>query len=420
MAFTFVLLLAPQARFPALAPLRIALMTALFASATHLASRYLRGRPVVRFTPEMRICACLVLWAILTLPFSYWPGGSVAFLLDLYFKTLIAFWLLGSIVTTMPRLRRLCWALCLMAIPIALSGVRNYLSGTVFEDGSPPSADRILGYNAPLTANPNDLALMLNLILPLAIALFLGNRKASARAVLLPIISLMIVAVIVTFSRAGFLTLAVIGLSYLWLLRDRPERAWAACALVLALLVMPFVPTEYVNRVSTITDIEKDATGSAQTRWRDLMASAEFVVAHPLVGAGVGNNVLALNAVRGPTWTEVHNVYMQYAVELGLPGLMLFLMLLTRCMERTRDAWHHCQRHSSHAELAFLAEGIRVSLIAFAVAALFHPVGYHFYFYYIAGLAVAVHTVCVRELGSMAREPVVAPARIGARCESGR
>ena len=31
--------------------------------------------------------------------------------------------------------------------------------------------------------------------------------------------------------------------------------------------------------------------------------------------------------------------------------------------------------------------------VAFAVAALFHPVGYHMYFYYMAGMAVAVRVI---------------------------
>ena len=41
------------------------------------------------------------------------------------------------------------------------------------------------------------------------------------------------------------------------------------------------------------------------------------------------------------------------------------------------------------SELAHLAEGIEVALLAFAVSALFYPVAYHFYFYLIAGLAAA-------------------------------
>jgi hypothetical protein len=48
---------------------------------------------------------------------------------------------------------------------------------------------------------------------------------------------------------------------------------------------------------------------------------------------------------------------------------------------------------SAFRDLFYLAEGIQLSLLAFAVAAFFHPVGYHVYFYYLAGLAVALKNV---------------------------
>jgi hypothetical protein len=50
---------------------------------------------------------------------------------------------------------------------------------------------------------------------------------------------------------------------------------------------------------------------------------------------------------------------------------------------------------------------LRVSLIAFAVAAMFHPVAYHFYFYAIAGLAVAAASICA------AGQPAQAVQRAG-------
>ena len=41
-----------------------------------------------------------------------------------------------------------------------------------------------------------------------------------------------------------------------------------------------------------------------------------------------------------------------------------------------------------------MAEGIKVSLTVFAIAAVFHPVAYQFYFYYMAGLALAARAAC--------------------------
>ena len=47
--------------------------------------------------------------------------------------------------------------------------------------------------------------------------------------------------------------------------------------------------------------------------------------------------------------------------------------------------------------LTRVAGAARISLIAFAVSACFYPVAYHAYFYYVAGLALAVRQVAVGE-----------------------
>lgn len=390
MTFTFILLLAPQTFLPILGPLRIALLTAAVAITTYLFNRFVHQQPITILTREMWIAACLVGWAILTVPLSYWPGGSISFLLNLYFKALAIFWLLSNLVNTPTRLRLVAWGLSLMTVPLAVSGVNQYLSGNFIAGAK---VERIVGYEAPLTGNPNDLALMLNLILPLSVALFLVNRKPMVRAVLLAIIFPNVIAVILTFSRAGFLTLATTFVMYLWRLSRRPERGWALAALVLVLVCVPLLPSSYLDRLSTITDTESDPTGSAQARWNDTVAAMRFVVRNPIIGAGVGMNILALNEERGLFWTFVHNVYLQYAVDLGIPGLALFLLLLVGCLKCAKFVQRRSARVPTFRELFYLAEGIQISLVAFAVAALFHPVGYHFYFYYMAGLAVAVKAV---------------------------
>src|SRR6185503_9722292 len=177
----------------------------------------------------------------------------------------------------------------------------------------------VYGYQgAPLTANPNDLALMLNLMLPFTLALLATARSALSRAMLVAIALLQMAGVIVTFSRAGFLTLVTVAGVYLWRLARRGRLLLVAGLVAGALAAVAFLPMGYLGRLATIGDMAADTTGSAQTRWSDTLAATRFVVAHPVIGAGVGMNTLALNEVRGATWSPVHDVYLEYAVDLGL------------------------------------------------------------------------------------------------------
>jgi probable O-glycosylation ligase (exosortase A-associated) len=390
-AFTVALLLAPQHSYPILAAVRIALLTAVIAIATHVYDRLRCGRPLTILTPEIRITGYLLGWALVTLPFSYWPGGSVAVLFDLYLKTLTIFLLIANTVNSVARLRIIALALTVMAVPICLSGINAYLAGALSED-STRSAARIVGHEGALTKNPNDLALILNLILPLTLALVFITRRAAFRLVLLGAVGLEAVAVIITFSRAGFLSLASILAAYFWVIRRRPERGWAYGGLILLVACLPFLPGEYLTRLSTITNIEADATGSAQHRYAQQIAAVNYVLKHPIVGAGIGMNVLAMHEELGD-WLFIHNVFLQYAADLGLPGLILFVMLLAASIRSARSVQRRTAEVPEHRDLFFLATGIQMSLLAFTVSAFFSPVAYYFQFYYFAGLAVAVHAV---------------------------
>jgi O-antigen ligase len=397
LAFTFVNLLAPQAFLPALRPLRLALLAAAAGVAAHLTSCALRNRPLTVRSPEMALTAALVAWAVVTVPVSYWPGASVSFLLDLYLKTVAIFWLLANVVDTLARLRKVMWALAVMSIPLALTAIKNYLTGG-FIQGEAAAVKRIVGYEAGLTANPNDLALMLNLILALSLGLLFATRGAAARSVLFAAIGLQMAAVVVTFSRAGFLTLAAVVGLYLWRLVRRGQTAWVGGVVAVCLVGVALLPSGYTSRLTTITNIDSDATGSSQQRWGDMQAALGLVLTHPVVGAGVGMNTLALHEARSAAWQrgpalKVHNVYLELAVELGLPGLVLFVLLVRACLRTVRRIRRGAETTPALGELTRLAEGVEVALLAFAVAAFFYPVAYHFYFYYMAGLSVAAGSV---------------------------
>ncbi|MBI4526153.1 MAG: O-antigen ligase family protein [Deltaproteobacteria bacterium] len=389
MAFTFILLIAPQNQFPALEPLRLGLVTAALAIASYLLDRFLHWRPLSLWSREIGLAFGIAGWAILTMPFSSWVGGSVSFFLDVYVKTLAVFWLLANVVDNASRIRKIAWGLSVMAVPLTVTALNNFFTGYFYDK----KTLRIAGYDAGLSENPNDLAPLLNLIVPLTVALLLSRRTPMARLSLIAVLGLEVITILATFSRGGFIVLATILLVYLWQFRRRRERKWVWAILLVMTLSVPLFGPAYVSRLATITDIESDQTGSAQSRWNDTVTAAGLVLKSPIFGAGIGNNILALNEARGDDWSLVHNVYLEHAVDLGVPALVLFLMLLKGCIRSASNVQKRSDGIPALREVFYFAEAIKVSLIAFSVAGLFYPVAYHFYFYYFAGLAVALEAV---------------------------
>jgi len=391
--FSFVMLLAPQALFPFLAPLRPALLAAAIAIGVHTGSNLLSGRPVTIVTREVVLVVLLAALSLATLPFSLWPGGSLALMTGIYFKSLALFGLNVNLVTTAKRLRGVAWLFALAGIPLALTAMRHAAQGQ-FTGGGDEAVPRIAGYEAPLTANPNDLALMLNLLLPFAAALAVFVRRPALKALLWAIVGLDAAGVVLTYSRGGFLTLLTLG-ALLAMHRLR-GRLWAwlllAPAAASAAMVLWIAPPSYLRHMETITNYQADPTGSAQARLSDMITAAGIVLRHPFIGAGLGMNTLALNAARNrPAWKMVHDVYLQYAVDLGLLGLGLYVALFVSCLQAARRAARG-PNGPPGSDALFVREcgrAILFALIAFGVAAVFHPVAYHFYFFGMAGLAVA-------------------------------
>jgi hypothetical protein len=58
----------------------------------------------------------------------------------------------------------------------------------------------------------------------------------------------------------------------------------------------------YTQRLATMVNTEADPTGSAQARWQDTVAAIGYVSENPVIGAGIGQDILALNEVRGLSW----------------------------------------------------------------------------------------------------------------------
>ena len=81
-AFTFVLLLSPQAWFPVLKLIRIALLAGGIAMAAHVFERTAHKQAITPLAPEIGIALALVFWSTVTLPLSYWPGGGIRLLTD--------------------------------------------------------------------------------------------------------------------------------------------------------------------------------------------------------------------------------------------------------------------------------------------------------------------------------------------------
>ncbi len=385
-AFTLLLYVRPNELFPEVfGNFSIMKIVAILTLIAYIGGKLGHGERLTVWPLEMSMLAAIVLLGIIFIPIAAAPDASIELLTDTFFKVSVVFVLMLNLVDTRERLLRIMKLVVLCGTGIAAGSIEKFVEGK-FTATIQGVGVRIEGTVGGIFGNPNDLAMALDLLLPLAIVLALTSKPAG-RLIYSACALVLAMGVVVTFSRGGFLGLAAAGGILLWKLGRHNKlsmvmAAFAACA-VLALSM----PAGYSDRLFTIIHTEQDTTNSAQERQGEMKQALEIASRHLVIGIGMGNYSFYSNhAIRA------HNSYIEVAAELGLAGLVAYLILIfgpLRSMKRI-------ERETSQAndperrELRFLAAGVHASIVGYLICAMFSSAQYQWYLFYPVAYAVSL------------------------------
>ena len=427
--FTATLYFRPQDSIPFLAVIPMSDTTALFALAALVVGRLNRGQFVTRVTPELAAVLGLAGVMLFTAPFSIWPGGAVKTFTDLYLKVVLIFVLIINTLTTPKRVERFMWVVVAGCSYLAFRAVFDYARGfNLIENG------RVQGAVGGMFQNPNDLALNMVSIMPLAALLAIRATSIPTKLLAGGGAFLMIGATILSQSRGGFVGLvAMLVVFAVYVGRRRP--AFIAAGGLAVVLALPLVPASYWERVSSITDDSLDASGSRDAR-RVLLGEAwRAFLAYPLTGVGAGNFSAYDPRGRAEPWQETHNAVLQVASELGIAGLLLFLYLVSRAALAGRQTARLLRRAAGTPrrrrwgaapppaappgvvtpdEVALFdvhSAAMNAAIAGWFFSALFASVAYHWTFYYLLALAVAPRDILLDRLAGRSVPDSTAAAR---------
>ncbi len=233
--------------------------------------------------------------------------------------------------------------------------------------------------------NPNDMALHLVTMLPIAFCLAFAARSFSLKTIFLLIAALFIAGIIVTFSRGAFLGLLVSSMILAWKLGKKYRFKIFVGLLLISLLFILLAPSNYFLRLFSIFAPELDPVGSADQR-RGLFLRSLYVTARNPWGIGIGNS-----AIMNDYNLEWHNTYMQIASELGILALLIYLIFLISPLKRL-SAVEKIQEEESDW-FYYLSVGLQASIIAYMVSSFFVSVAYNWYVYYLIAYAVVLRRV---------------------------
>jgi O-antigen ligase len=266
----------------------------------------------------------------------------------------------------------------------------------------------------------NDFAMGLNMVLPFAFFMLLAERNTTKRLIYTVLTGLFAFTSILTFSRAGFLGLVIVGL-YCWV--RSPKKLVSMMVLgVLAVFLAMLAPDAYWEEISTIQQGTSDPTGEQRMYLWDI--GLRMFRDSPLVGVGQGNFAFEFRnyelasgfdeGLHGKSQAGLvaHSIYVTLLSELGVLGAAIWTAMVFCFLRNVRSVRRAIADRIQATEssdrpveqlsqgeterLFYLAHATEASLIGFLVAGVFNTVLYYPNVWALAAFVTALKRIALR------------------------
>lgn len=298
------------------------------------------------------------------------------------------------------------WAIALSASYFGAAEGLKYLASL--------GGHKVEGIPGSRLSDRNELALAINMSIPILIFLFSQTKQKSLGLIILSAMFLSAVAVVGSFSRGGLLSLIVV-VGYFFL---KSKRKFLVSSLLALTLVgsVGFIPESWFNRMDTIEEMDQDSSFLGRVvAWKQAVLMAAD---NPVFGAGfkAGQNyalwklyepdfylldfIVDTSHYTAPSPKAAHSIYFQVLGDQGFVGLLIFLGIIFLCYRNLAKV----SRESDDEWCQSLAKMLQVSLLAYCVggAALSLP-------YFDLSFALYALSHCLLSIVSRKNAPVALP-----------
>ena len=336
--------------------------------------------------------------AAVSIPFSYWRGGSFAVVVQFAEKNYPLLFYIAAVVLTVSQCRTLFF--------VTIFGSAVVLASCFFFGEA--SQGRLLIPNSLFFDNPNDLALQL-LLGVMFCAYLLMSRNVFYQALGAVLIAVSILYILKTGSRANFLSVIVCLIAAL-IVAKRKMKLLIFTGVVL-LIAPVFISAHTWTRLVYIVwapDEEGVTNGDLEsqiTRTEVFKRAVTYTATHPLFGIGAGQfseyvwNDAKMAGQRFPS-LGTHNTYLQVSSEMGIPALICYLGTLIGVLSMNLRLYRRALRDPRMEDVANMALCLFLALVAYSFSTLFHHVAYSRQLPTLAGMTIALWAAASRQLSA--------------------
>lgn len=388
--FTTILYARPAEFYPSTLTASVALIVGLLTLAIYFSTQLALEGTLSARPPEVNLISLFCLTGLLSIPLAINPTEAWLEFSGTFIRCIAIFIVMVNAVRSERRLKGLLVLSIAVSCWLSLGALNDYRLGLLTVEGY-----RVAGVGKGMFGNSNDMALYLVTMMPIAIGLIFAARGILRRVVFAVSVTLMIGAIVVTYSRGAFLG-GLVALAFMgWKLGHNNRLTIFAVGTVVILLFLAVAPGNYGIRLLSIFVPSLDTVGSSSARQGELFRSIYVALRHPLLGIGMGNYAPEMS-YRG---LVTHNAYTQVAAEMGMAALACYTMFIVAPLKKLGQIARETVIERSQSHYYYLAVGLQASLLAYLVSSFFASVAYLWYVYYLVAYAVCLRRMYESETG---------------------
>ena len=251
---------------------------------------------------------------------------------------MLTYLLIGQNIRTRAQVKSVVMALSFSALLVVLWGYFQYIFGIDTADMKwvdPEKFPELKNRVFSTLENPNVLAGYLDVFICLALGVLAKVNTRSQKLIILIAIIMLGACLAMTYSRGAYLSIVIVFIVY-GVIQD-----WRVLALFLIVSAGLFIfDSSFVHRLSSIFELTDSSQGLRVGIWVSTLA---MIADHPFIGIGwgafkdvypnydyylKGTDVLIYHA---------HNIYLQYAAEIGIVGALVFFWIFFGTMMTTLE-----------------------------------------------------------------------------------
>lgn len=272
-----------------------------------------------------------VLALVFSLFVTEFPSDSLR--IFLFFLAAFAFmYVIAADITEPERLTKILAFIYVALMITSLYAIAQRVFNLVYASASYTDLKANVGVPGRVTStldNPNNFSEFLVLFLPVSVVFAATRKKPLWSLVLCLSLAAPAVALLMTYSRSGWISIMLAAFVYVWLRNKKLIPA----LIIVCIAAVPFLPDSVITRLTTLTNLKDSSSTHRLALWQGVLY---MIRDYGLTGIGLGPKAFAAlypsyaqeGALLGGYHTQM--LYMELIVEAGYLAFISFMWMALR------------------------------------------------------------------------------------------